>query len=191
VGQCLRLGSHTCTHWIGGDASSLTENIHGVIEVIFKGRANSQSNIAEALQDRDFGITVQGIALQVLRQQLHKAGGVFLGLFAQRTGDVSNDSDGDHAELAVLVCLEGWEQELKECGDVWLEVLFQRRSKGSNDKESILQHGRNLSNQRDQLQNQGHDPVSVWLDVMTELANDTLCVTVNNRKPLLYLRNSQ
>ena len=112
-----------------------------MIEVILEGWANGQSNVAEALQDGDFGITIQGVALQVLRQQLHEAGRVFLCLVAQGAGDVSNDSDGDHAKLAVLVGLEGWEQELKECGDVWLEVLLQRRSKGSNDKECVLQHG--------------------------------------------------
>lgn len=58
VGQSLPSGLETCTYWIGGDASRLTEDIHCVVKVIFERRANGQSNIAEAFQNRYFGVTV-------------------------------------------------------------------------------------------------------------------------------------
>jgi hypothetical protein len=97
------------TYWIRSDASRLTENIHGVVKVILEGWANSQSNIAEALQMGILASRFKALLCRFSDNSCMKPA-EYSFVFSPKAREMSPMSaDSDRTKLAVLMRLEGWE----------------------------------------------------------------------------------
>jgi hypothetical protein len=112
-------------HRIGCYRPSLSQYTHGRIQVRLELHTNRQRNVSEASEDGNLYIPIQDVASQIFRQDTHEGAGVIYSLWAESTRDITNEADGDTAELTIFVSFEGRVEERKEGGDVRSEVMIQ------------------------------------------------------------------
>ena len=76
------------------------------MQVRLKRWANRHREVTEARENGDLHIAVEHLALEVLEKNTHERLAVLRGLITERTRNVTDDADGDFAQLRVLVRLE-------------------------------------------------------------------------------------
>ena len=130
-------------------------------------------------------------------------------MLAESTRYIADDADRNRAQLRVFVRFERGIQVRQECLDVRRESMLESCDRaclaccqtfhnalertgcqGSYHKESILQKGRCLAGDLDELQDKRHNSVGQWLNAIVELANNALERTVNTITWLKRLHSS-
>ena len=118
-------GGRSFTHRIDSHLSSLLEDGHGGLDVRPEGGSDGEGNVSKAREDGRLDGSVEELALQVLEQRVHKLVAVLHRVGTQRSADVSDQPDGDRAQLVLLLSLESGREVGHERRDVRVEVLLE------------------------------------------------------------------
>mmetsp|Transcript_43630 Transcript_43630/g.141607 ORF Transcript_43630/g.141607 Transcript_43630/m.141607 type:complete len:583 (-) Transcript_43630:1059-2807(-) len=122
--------------------AGLLEHRHSHLQVRLEVAPDGERDVAKARQDGRLDVAVERGVLEVAQQQLQDLLAVRQHLDLERAADVANHSDGDGADLVLLVVVEAEAEEGAEVGHVLLELGLDSVCDGADGHERLLLHRR-------------------------------------------------